>query len=343
MDRGIRSALPLLATSVLAWPGLQLERVGFGRRVRSATLEQGPVFILGHYRSGTTLLHKLLAADPRLAALTTFEALLPGCPVALQRVLRPPLQRLLDLRGVRQPFFHDYGLRLDDPIETEAWWLAAGFPWSSYWGYVFPRRADYLDRWIDPSDPEVLGSWLDAYDRALRRLTFRSGGRRPVVKDPPNTARAALLAERYPRARFVYLYRDPARVLLSMWRLWRRTIEPLIGLQRLTDAERCDRIASHYLRLLTGYQRDRPRLTSRLVELRFEDFAEDPIDHLRHLYHTLDIGDFDPAKAAIGRRLQEERSYRQALVAGEPLPDELTALAEHWRTRLGYATAPVCP
>src|SRR5262245_25743508 len=37
----------------------------------------GPVFVLGHWRSGTTLLHELLARDPRHAAPTTFDCLSP--------------------------------------------------------------------------------------------------------------------------------------------------------------------------------------------------------------------------------------------------------------------------
>lgn len=339
----IRPILVLLTSSALAWPGLRLEGLWLEHRGRDPAPGRGPLFILGHYRSGTTLLHKLLAADPRLAALSTFDVFFPGCPVALQRMLRPPLQRLVGLSGIRHPYFHDYRFRLDDPNETEAWLLAAGFPWSSYWGYLFPRRPDYLDGWVDPSDPAVRGGWLDAYDHALRRLMRRCGGRPLVVKDPPNTARAGLLAQRYPSARFVYLFRDPSRVLLSVWRLWRETIEPLFGLQTVTDAERCDRIASHYSRLLSGYERDRPRLTGRLVELRYEDFVADPVEHVRRLYGPLGLGDFGAAREAVAQRLSEDWGYREAPSAGESLPEDLVAVAERWRRKLGYDVSLATP
>ena len=344
LDRiGTGSLLVLLTVNALAWPGLRLESLLFGRGPRQPEPAWGPLFILGHYRSGTTLLHKLLAADPRLASLTTFDVLFPGCPGSLQPILRPPIQWLCRLFGVRHRYFHEYGLRLDDPNETEAWWLAAGFPWSSYWGYLLPRRSDYLDRWIDPSDPTVQGSWIDAYEHAVRRIRRRHGGRPLVVKDPPNTARAALLAERFPRARFIHIVRDPARVLLSMWRLWRDTVEPLFGLQRVTDAERCDRIAAHYSQLLSGYERDRPQMGDRLVELRYEDLVDAPIEEIRMIYRTLGLGGFAAARAAVARRLEEDRDYREAPVAGEVLPDELAALAEHWRPRLGYGAVPSVP
>ena len=34
-------------------------------RIRSAKLKEPPLFVLGHWRSGTTLLHELLMLDPR--------------------------------------------------------------------------------------------------------------------------------------------------------------------------------------------------------------------------------------------------------------------------------------
>src|SRR5262249_33511021 len=36
-----------------------------------------PIFILGHWRSGTTLLHELLALDDRLLSPTTFQCFNP--------------------------------------------------------------------------------------------------------------------------------------------------------------------------------------------------------------------------------------------------------------------------
>src|SRR5210317_1805419 len=50
-----------------------VESLCFDRRVRQVELESQPVFILGHWRSGTTLLHELLAADPSHMAPTTYQ------------------------------------------------------------------------------------------------------------------------------------------------------------------------------------------------------------------------------------------------------------------------------
>src|SRR5947209_5272917 len=50
----------------------------YGRRVRRAPLGPPPLFIIGHWRTGTTYLHELLAQDPRHAYPTTYESLDPS-------------------------------------------------------------------------------------------------------------------------------------------------------------------------------------------------------------------------------------------------------------------------
>lgn len=51
-----------------------VERALYGRRVRDFTLAHAPLFIIGHWRSGTTLLHNLLAQDPQFGFPTMYQA-----------------------------------------------------------------------------------------------------------------------------------------------------------------------------------------------------------------------------------------------------------------------------
>ena len=53
-----------------------LQQVVYGRRIARVTLAP-PVFIIGHWRSGTTFLHELLTRDPTLTAPTTYECFSP--------------------------------------------------------------------------------------------------------------------------------------------------------------------------------------------------------------------------------------------------------------------------
>ena len=55
----------LLSTTVRV-PAMTYERLGHDRKIAAEPLEHGPVFIIGHWRSGTTYLQTLLNSDPRI-------------------------------------------------------------------------------------------------------------------------------------------------------------------------------------------------------------------------------------------------------------------------------------
>ncbi|MCB1496736.1 MAG: sulfotransferase, partial [Bauldia sp.] len=69
-------------------------QLAHGGRIRE-TRVQPPVFIIGHWRTGTTLLHELLDCDPRFAAPTTFQCMFPESFLMTQRLVRPWIKRLL--------------------------------------------------------------------------------------------------------------------------------------------------------------------------------------------------------------------------------------------------------
>src|SRR5215510_9202657 len=52
-----------------------VQRLTVGRAAAQTALTADPIFIIGHWRTGTTLLHELLALDPWLRATTTYECL----------------------------------------------------------------------------------------------------------------------------------------------------------------------------------------------------------------------------------------------------------------------------
>jgi omega-hydroxy-beta-dihydromenaquinone-9 sulfotransferase len=337
--------LLLLGRMTAATLGLRLERwvTGVGRfRAAPAALpglSDPPLFILGHYRSGTTLVHKLLAADARFGSVRTFDLFLPTCPLALREPVRVFLQGLVGLLRVRHPFFHDAGVRLDDPNETEPLMLALASVWSSYWGYLFPRGAGVLlNRYVEWPSEEIRRGWMSAYCGTLERISGRCGGRRLVVKDPPNTGRVATLLELFPDAQFIHVVRDPAEVFRSMRGLWDEVILPRYSLQPLGPGERDGILLRHYQTVMSLWQAQKRLIASgNLVDLRYEDLLRDPVVRIREMYEVLRLPPFQAAEQAISARWEEERGYRPRGREGAPaLPEEVdTALAD-WRRRLGY-------
>ena len=212
--------------------GARIERGRFGRRI-DATQVQPPLFILGHYRSGTTHLHNLLALDPQFAAPTFFQALNPHTFLTTERWAAPVADRLV----VRRRYQDEVALGAGVPTEDEiALGTMTGL--SPYLGWYFPRgRADY-DRYLTfrgVPDEEV-ARWGHALTTFLKKLTLRYG--RPLVlKSPPHTARIRLLLGLFPDARFVHIHRDPYDVFRST-RHMIRAVQPVFRLQECPTAGR---------------------------------------------------------------------------------------------------------
>ena len=58
-------------------------------------LEHDPVFILGHWRSGTTFVHNILAQDPRFGFTTTYQTVFPHYMLAMQGLFKPVMGWLM--------------------------------------------------------------------------------------------------------------------------------------------------------------------------------------------------------------------------------------------------------
>ena len=73
-----------------------LQRVFYGRRARKISFENNPpIFILGHWRSGTTHLHYAFSRDPRLGYLSNFQTFLYTVALLSKTWLRPVVSRFM--------------------------------------------------------------------------------------------------------------------------------------------------------------------------------------------------------------------------------------------------------
>src|SRR5579884_2686020 len=155
----------------------------FGRRVARTPIEHGPLFILGHWRSGTTLLHELLSHDPRHAAPTTYECFAPH-HFLLSRSWLPRL--LGGLMPVRRPM-DKMAAGWDRPQEDEFALCLLGQP-SPYADLAFPNRPPTYPGSLDLSGltPPQLAHWKRTFRRFLQTITYRDP-RRLVLKSPPHT------------------------------------------------------------------------------------------------------------------------------------------------------------
>ena len=266
-----------------------------------------PVFILGHWRSGTTHLHNLLAQDGRFAFANTYQVVNPHTFLTTEEVNSRRFAWMLPKTRPMDAMAMDFQSPQEDEFAPCLMSLR-----SLYLGISFPRHEARYARYLtfDGVPETEIDEWKNALLWFFKKLTFKYG--KPLVlKSPPHTARVRLLLEMFPDARFVHIHRHPYEVFQSC-RHYHDTATWYSYLQR-PDLERIDEeILGRYQRMYDAYFRDRPLIREeRFHEIRFEDLERDPIGELRGLYGKLGLGDFSEAEPAIRRYLESISGYRK--------------------------------
>ena len=295
------------------------------KALSQASLPEDPIFILGHWRSGTTYLHELMMLDERFAAPSTYQCFAPGHFLLTESVFRRfggwllPDRRPID--NVR--------LGWERPQEDEFALMNLGAP-STYRRIAFPGKASFRPEALDlvSLDPHDRARWIESLTFFLTRLRVKES-RRLVLKSPTHTARLSVLVDLFPCARFVHIARNPYALFPSTKRLW-QALHVTQSLQRRLNSGIDGYIYACFREIREAFKRDRRLLSSdRIHELRYEDLVADPISCLREIYGKLDLGDFAPMEAALRRHLSAGRQYKTNSYTLDPADKD--SIARHCR------------
>lgn len=312
-----------------------VEKSVHGRRVEQATVSMPPLFILGHWRSGTTLLHNLLALDRRFVAPTQYQVSFPGHFLLTERWLPRLLKDTLPERRPMDAMALGWNTPGEDEIALLLLTLA-----SPYLRAAFPSGGATVDHFDDLRrnlTANELAQWKTTYLRFLKKVTLSRPGTL-LLKSPAHTGRIPLLLEIFPDAKFVYLVRNPYDVVASTCHL-ERVLSDANGLTRSTPTDLEQRAIASYRQLYDAYHLHRALVPSeRRCELRFEDLTADPIGSLERLYQQLTLGDFTPMRSTLEARLAYHRSYQKnSYVTDERTREAVSAACRPAFQRYGYA------
>lgn len=281
-----------------------LERVVYGRDVARTEFVEPPVFVIGHWRTGTTWLHELLTLDERSTWPTTFQCFEPNHFLLTEKVLRwrwlIPSRRPMD----------NMEMGFDRPQEDEFALAILGQP-SPYLTIAFPNRTDHDEAYYGLEDlpPSAREAWKRTFLRFLRRVHFQRPGRL-VLKSPTHSFRIPTLLELFPDARFVHIVRDPRVVFPSTIHLW-KSLHTAQGLQRPHFRGLEERVYSTFLHLYERIEAGRKLLDPRrFFEVRYEDLVADPAGQMRELYEHLELGGFEAMLPRMEAYLDERSDYQ---------------------------------
>lgn len=278
----------------------------FRRQISSMDLPDDPIFIIGHWRSGTTLLHELMMLDERLTTPNTYQCFAPGHFL------------------LTEAFFHQFGGWLlpdrrpidnvkvgwDRPQEDEFALMNLGAS-SPYRRIAFPLCSPVTPLALDLSKlkQDDLRRWKRALRSFMIRLRIRDK-RRPVLKSPTHTARTKVLLDMFPQAKFICITRNPYDIFPSTRRLW-QSLHYTQSLQAKPDMRLDTYILNCFREMHDAFRRDRPYIPERQIcEIRYEDLVEDPIQCIKSVYAKLDLGDFAPMEQALRKQNKASKPYR---------------------------------
>jgi len=283
--------LGILAIDAAFAPFRFWQSVAYDRRIGRTEIHPEPIFLLGFWRSGTTLLHNLFACDSQWGFVDTYQAALPDLFLAGQKRLRRLLAASLpENRGIDNiPV--DFAMPQEEEI---ALMCASGL--SPYVSLNFPRTADETLEYLfmgDGVDERVRERWRAAYTKLLKAATLHMNGKPLVLKSPSNTSRIKELLELFPEARFVYIQRNPYDTVRSYMHLI-RLMNGWHALQSFDFDELVQRQIRIYPRMAEAYLEQRELIPDgRLVEIRYEDLDSDKIGQVQHIYRSLGLAGYD--------------------------------------------------
>jgi len=293
-----------VSTALARSPLTLLEGVLYGRPVEMPP----PVFIVGHWRSGTTFLYNLLSKSPEFAYVSPIATGLPWDYLTVGRSLRPLLEKLLPAGR----YIDRVAVEPDSPQEDEIA-LANMQTVSFYHALYFPKHfREQFDAGIffDGCTPEQIARW-QRVARVFFSKLYRESGKWLLIKNPVYTARVALLRELFPGAKFVHIYRNPYIVFQSMRNFYRALFAQL-ALQPYDRVDVDAVILDTYPRMMDALDADTAGLPPEtFVELRFEDFETDPLAYVERIYRQLDLGEFAAVRPTFARYLDSQKTYRK--------------------------------
>lgn len=247
-----------------------------------------PIFVLGLPRSGTTFLHNLLATDPDNLAPRCWQTVFPY-PIEGQRKDRPDPRPDLTARQYSQFLMLAPELPSLHPLDANA-----AQECIEITGHVFRSLRFDTTHYI-PSYQEWLDNagHLEAYrfhKRFLQHLQSQNRRGQWVLKSPDHIFALDALCKIYPDARFVFVHRDPMKVLPSVARLTEILRQPFTRkIDRLQIGRQISDRWELGARLLIeagDWLRSSP---DRVFHVRYKDLISNPFAILADLYRHFDL------------------------------------------------------
>ena len=302
-------ALFITLTSALTFPIALLEKLICDRKIKKSAPKTDPVFIIGHWRSGTTYLQNILSRDPQFGwcdpvSTTTFS---------ISHLLRKPLTMIEKnaLKTARPMDNMEY--KIDLPIE-DTFALATISTHSIIHMISFPvHYKNYISgAFVSDLTAAEQENWKKSYSYIINKLTWFYGGKQLLLKSPDNTAHMTQLLELYPNAKFVNIHRDPYTTVMSTIHMFKKQME-IIRLAPLPEGDLDvileDTIVYIFKRMYTELFELENTISDRMITISYRELSSSPYKSLETIYRELDLPGYGEALPHITKYIDSQKNY----------------------------------
>jgi hypothetical protein len=255
---------------------------------------EAPVFIIGSPRSGTSILHELMAQDPASRVPLMWEMNHPVEALAGEDVA--------ESADMLQQFWHNLQPEYETMhansgyLPNECIFITLHEFLSDHWGGN--HHVPSYDRYLQKADQRPAYRYHKEF---LKTLQQRGASKRWLLKAPSHIFQLQALFDVYPDARVVRTHRDPLRTLASSLSLmgtlkWMRCNE--VDMSKVPG-----QLAFGYAYV---YQREMEQRASgelpdaQFIDVQFEDIVKEPVATIEGVYAKLGWPIDDTVQTAIG-------------------------------------------
>jgi len=333
----IRYIARVVFISLLSIVGVEFriyERFRLRKILKKITISKPPIFIIGHWRSGTTHLHNILIQDPKFGFISMLQATFPRSFITTN-----VFKKFLDLFLPEKRPMDNMRLGTMKPQEDELTMSNLSM-YSFYNAFYFPRKmVEHFYRYVmfKGIKDGIQDKWMETYRELLKKATYYMGGKRLILKNPSHTARIPVLLEMFPDAKFIFLSRNPYVIYPSMVNFYDTAIKYFI-LQTISDEEIDKNLRLIYKLMMETYFEEKSLIPEQnLIEIKFKDLESDPVKIIERIYDSLQIKGFEKNKESFKAYIDSRKDYQKNVYNLEE--KEIQKIRNSWSDiidKLGY-------
>ncbi|MEO1434081.1 MAG: sulfotransferase [Bacteroidota bacterium] len=264
------------------------------------------VVIAALQRTGTTMLQRLLSADPQARGLYSWEAMNPVPMDHKEGQTDPRIKLTLKsekgLRYIAPQFFAIHPVEHDAPEEDVL--LVDNSLISSV--ATATMQVPSFEAWVSQTDQSPAYEW---HHKFLKLLDWQRTGRHWVLKTPHHLEFMDALHQEYPKAKMIMTHRHPKEIMASFSSmLWhgRQIFSNRGSVQEVTDTwvQKCVNMVNKS----AAFRDAHPEVD--ILDISYYDLIKDPLQEIEKIYDFLGYELTSAAKAAMEQTRSTNKKHK---------------------------------